>query len=165
MHSKITQKGANDCQGASHATTKGHLLSLFIHLIDPPTFAVTSFQRHHLHHPNMSPNRRFDVNDNLIMRAVPGEGGERQQHVSSDVALEMEKRKNARLEARRMKDLMKALTGVDNGGASKNKTRAKAKEMPAIDKTPRSTRTYGQSIRFVLPRGSYTVFTSGACVR
>ena len=33
-----------------------------------------------------------------------------------------------------MKDLMKALTGVDNGGASKNKTRAKAKEMPAIDK-------------------------------
>ena len=33
-----------------------------------------------------------------------------------------------------MKDLMKALTGVDNEGASKNKTRAKAKEMPPIDK-------------------------------
>ena len=33
-----------------------------------------------------------------------------------------------------MKELMKALTGVDNGGASKNRTRAKAKEMPAIDK-------------------------------
>ena len=55
----------------------------------------------------------------FIARAVSGEGGERRQHVSSDVALEMERRKNARLEAR-MKDLMKALTGVDNGGASKN---------------------------------------------
>ena len=33
-----------------------------------------------------------------------------------------------------MKELMKALTGVDNGGASKNKARAKAKEMPPIDK-------------------------------
>ena len=34
----------------------------------------------------------------------------------------------------RTEDLMKALTGVDNGGTSKNKMRAKAKEMPAIDK-------------------------------
>ena len=33
-----------------------------------------------------------------------------------------------------MKDLMKALTGFDNGGASKNKMRAKAKEMPPMDK-------------------------------
>ena len=81
----------------------------------------------------MSPSKRFNVNDSLIVRAVSGEGGKRRQHVSSDVALEMEKRKNARLEAR-MKDLMKALTGVDNGGTSKNKTRAKAKEMPAINK-------------------------------
>ena len=59
----------------------------------------------------MSPNRHFDVNDNLIARAVSGKGGERRQHVSSDGALEMERRKNARLEAR-MKDLMKALSGV-----------------------------------------------------
>ena len=82
----------------------------------------------------MSPSRRFDVNDNFIARAVSGEGADqRQHHVSSDGALEMERRKNARLEAR-MKELMKALTGVDNGGASKNRTRAKAKEMPAIDK-------------------------------
>ena len=53
--------------------------------------------------------------------------------MSSDVALEMERHKNARLEAW-CKDLMKALLGIDNGGASKNKTRAKAKEMPPIDK-------------------------------
>ena len=33
-----------------------------------------------------------------------------------------------------MKELMKALSGVDNGGASKNKTRAKAKDMPPINK-------------------------------
>ena len=59
--------------------------------------------------------------------------GDQRQHVSSDVVLEMERRKNARLEAR-MKELMKALTGVDNGGSSKNRTRAKAKEMPAVDK-------------------------------
>ena len=76
---------------------------------------------------NVSPSRRFDVNDNFIARAVSGEGGDKQQHVSSDGAIEMEGRKNARLEAR-MKELMKALTGVDNGGASKNRTRAKAKK-------------------------------------
>jgi hypothetical protein len=39
--------------------------------------------------------------------------------VSSDVVLEMDRRKNARLGAR-MKELMEALTGVDNGGASKS---------------------------------------------
>ena len=64
---------------------------------------------------------------------VQGKGGDQRQHVSSDVALEMERHKNARLEAR-MKELMKSLTGVDNGGSSKNRTRAKAKEMPAVDK-------------------------------
>ena len=68
----------------------------------------------------MSSTRCFNVNDNLIARAVSGEGGDQQQHVSSDV--EMETRKNARLEAR-MKELMKALTGVDNGGASKSNTK------------------------------------------
>ena len=83
--------------------------------------------------PSISSNRRFNVNDNLNAHAVSGEGGNQRQHVSNDVALEMERRKNARLEGR-MKDFMKALMGVDNGGASKNKMRAKAKEMPAIDK-------------------------------
>ena len=70
----------------------------------------------------MSSNRRYNVNDNLIARAVSGKGGDQQQHVSSDVVLEMERRKNARLEAR-IKELMKALTGVDNGGASKSNTK------------------------------------------
>ena len=46
----------------------------------------------------MSTARRFNINDNLIARAVSGEGGERRQHESSDVDLEMERRKNARLE-------------------------------------------------------------------
>ena len=39
FHSKITQK-------------KGQLLLFFIHFIVPPTFAVASFQKHQLHHPN-----------------------------------------------------------------------------------------------------------------
>ena len=42
----------------------------------------------------MSSNRRFNVNDNLIARAVSGKGGDQRQHVSSDVVLEMERRKN-----------------------------------------------------------------------
>ena len=73
----------------------------------------------------MSFNRRLKVNDglkvndDLIARVVTGEGGNQRQHVSSDVVLEMERRKNARLGAR-MKELMEALTGVDNGGASKS---------------------------------------------
>ena len=67
----------------------------------------------------MSFNRRLKVNDDLIARVVTGKGGDQRQHVSSDVVLEMERRKNARLGAR-MKELMKALTGVDNGGASKS---------------------------------------------
>ena len=75
----------------------------------------------------MSTARSFNINENLIVCAVSGDGGERRQHVSSNVALEMERRKNARLEAR-CKDLMKALSGVDNEGASKNKTRARAKD-------------------------------------
>ena len=80
----------------------------------------------------MSTTRHF-VDPDEILRAVSGGGGERRQHVSSDVALENERRKNAKLEER-CKDLMKALTGVSSGGASKNKTRAKAKEMPPIDR-------------------------------
>ena len=72
--------------------------------------------------PTMSSNRRFNVNDNLIACAVSGKGGDQRQHVSSDVVLEMERRKNARLDVR-MKELMKALTGVDNGGASKSNTK------------------------------------------
>ena len=70
----------------------------------------------------MSFNRCLKVNDDLIARVVTGEGGNQQQHVSSDIVLEMERRKNARLEAR-MKELMKALTGVDNGCASKSNTK------------------------------------------
>ena len=70
----------------------------------------------------MSFNRRLKVNDDLIACVVTGEGGDQRQHVSSNVVLEMERRKNARLGAR-MKELMKALTGVDNRGASKSNTK------------------------------------------
>ena len=42
--------------------------------------------------PTMSSARRFNVNERLIARAVSGEGDERRQHVSSDIALEMERR-------------------------------------------------------------------------
>ena len=45
--------------------------------------------------PIMSTARRFNINENLIAHAVSGEGDERRQHVSSNVALEMEKRKSA----------------------------------------------------------------------
>jgi len=40
----------------------------------------------------MSSTKRFNINERLIACAVSGKGDERRQHVSSDVALEMERR-------------------------------------------------------------------------
>ena len=40
----------------------------------------------------MSSARRFSINERLIVRVISGKGDERRQHVSSDVALEMERR-------------------------------------------------------------------------